>query len=216
MKAIVLDFDGVVVRGSEFGKNKAWLDIFPADLKGHVDAAREKFSGGKGSRFDIIRELGPVCGILESDTDDWVARKAEEFGKFTFEFTIREGVLPEDFKALEGLCTTYPLYLNSATPESVLSMIADRLKVSQFFRGIYGQRNQRSKVENMERAGADSEASPSEVLFVGDQDTDVKIAETFGCHFVGVMNDWNKWKIGDRPFSLIPALKDLPDFIRSL
>lgn len=216
VKIIVFDFDGVIVRGSEFGKDKAWEHIFPQEVMENVDLAKKKYSGGKGSRFDIIRDLAPIVGIKLEDVGEWVAKKAKEFGNFTFAFTIREGVLPEDREALEFLSGKYPLYLNSATPEPVLQSIAETLQIAQFFRGIYGQRNSRSKVENLERAAGDADISPSEILFVGDTDGDFEASKTFGCSFVGIMNDWNKWQEGDKSFPLISGLKDLLKEIRPI
>lgn len=213
IKAIVFDFDGVIVRNSEFGKDKGWENIFPPEIKTYVTLAKKKYSGGRGSRVDIIRELAPVMKIKSEEIDVWMEQKIREFEDFTSTFTINDGIIPEDRGALEILASKYPLYLNSATPESILPNLVEKLGIAIFFKNFYGQRNPNSKIENLERARSDTGISVEEILFVGDQDTDFQAAQKIGCQFVGIMNDWNKWREGDKTFPLISGAKDLPNFL---
>lgn len=216
IKAIVFDFDGVIVRNSEFSKESAWLNIFPREHEREILKARQKFVGGKGSRLEIIRELAPLFNIPEEKVDRWIDRwiqdKAEEYARITSLATIQEGVLAEDFGALHELSMKYRLYLNSATPESVLPDIVKQLGIIQFFKALYGWRNPDSKLENLKRVLKDENISRENILFVGDADSDYEAAKEFECSFVGIMNDWNKWKKNSKPFDLISGAKDLLNY----
>ena len=212
IKAIVFDFDGVIVRNSEFTKESAWLDIFSREYEREILKARQKFAGGKGSRFEILRELASIFKIPEEKVDRWGQDKAEEYARITSLATIQEDILTEDFSALQKLSIKYSLYLNSATPESVLLDIVKQLGIIQFFKAIYGWRNQNSKTENLKRVLKDENIFRENILFVGDADSDYEAAKRFGCSFVGVMNDWNKWKKGGRNFDLISGVKNLLDY----
>lgn len=212
IKAIVFDFDGVIVRNSEFTKESAWSDIFPRKYESEILKARQKFAGGKGSRFEIIRELAPIFNIPEEKVDRWIQDKAEDYARITSMATMQEGILIEDFIALKKLSVKYPLYLNSATPETVLPDIVKKLNIAAFFKAIYGWRNKDSKLENLKRTLKSENISPKNILFVGDADSDFKAATKFGCSFVGIMNEWNKWEKGSRNFDLISGVKDLRDY----
>ena len=212
IKAIVFDFDGVIVRNSEFTKESAWSDIFPRKYEREILKARQKFAGGKGSRLEIIRELAPLFNISEEKVDGWENKKAEKNARITSTATMQEGILIEDFIALKKLSVKYPLYLNSATPETVLPEIVKKLSIEPFFKAVYGWRNPNSKLENLKQVLNDEGIASENILFVGDADSDFKIAAKFGCSFVGVMNDWNKWKKDNRDFNLISGIKDLLDY----
>lgn len=212
IKAIVFDFDGVIVRNSEFTKESAWLDIFPRKYEREILKSRQKFAGGKGSRFEILRELASIFKMPEEKVDRWIQDKAEEYARITSLATIREGVLTEDFDALQKLSIKYSLYLNSATPESVLPSIMKKLGISQFFKTVYGWRNQNSKTENLKRVLNKEGILSENILFVGDANSDYEAAKGFRCSFVGVMNDWNKWKKGGKDFDLITGVKDILDY----
>ena len=216
IKVLVFDFDGVIVRNSEFGKDKVWDHILPPEVQEDVVRAKQKISGGRGSRFDVLRDLAGVMNVKLEEVDLWIETKSKEFDNFTRAFTLQDGILPGDKNTIEILSQKYPLYVNSSTPEAVLPSIAEALNIHHFFKAMYGQQGFNSKVENLLRVSNDSKTLPEEILFIGDQDTDFKASEVFGCRFVGVMNDYNKWQTSHKLFSLISAVKDLPDFLFSI
>lgn len=211
IKIIVFDFDGVIVRNSEFGKEKAWSIILPKESKEKILKYKEKWSGGKGSRFDILRDLALDSGIKQDQVDRWVFRKSEEYNQITSDIILKEGILIKDREALMKLERHFRLYMNSATPESVLQNILTQLEVNHLFDGIYGQ--PQSKNVNLIRSAKNSRTIADQILFIGDQDSDWQVAKQFGCHFVGIMNNWNNWRKGIKDFPLIGAVKDLPDFL---
>src|SRR6185369_1898624 len=103
INTIVFDFDGVIVRNSEFGKEKVWEHILPKDIQEHVKIAREKITGGRGSRLDVLREIVPFMNIKPEQVDAWVSSKSKEFDDFTRQFTLHDGILEGDRKTLEVL-----------------------------------------------------------------------------------------------------------------
>lgn len=212
IRTIVFDFDGVIVRNSEFGKDRGWEEIFPEQVMEDVILVKKKYSGGLGSRVDIIRDIANILHIKPEKVDSWIDRKVKEFGDFTSTFTINDGITLKDKEAIETLAFKYPLYINSATPESSLFEIVRILKIDSYFKGIYGQYNSNSKIKNLEKIKKDTGLQSEEILFVGDQDTDFFSSKEFGCYFVGIMNDYNNWK-NNKVFPLIKGIYELPKFL---
>lgn len=207
---LVFDFDGVIVRNSEFAKRDAWRDVF-GDVR-RIEAVRKlsaKYAAGRGSRYDILADLFREEGAREEEIRDLVANAANAYNGSVQRRILAEGVDPGDLAALKRLSRRYALYIDSATPEEAMKETAASLGISELFAGIYGQPT--GKSANLARAAEDAGATESDVLFVGDGDGDAKAAGEFGCRFVGIANDWNKW--ADKPF---PLAKDLSELERMI
>ena len=59
----------------------------------------------------------------------------------------------------------------------------------------------------MERILKKEKLNVKEMLFVGDAEGDYNAAKNIGCNFIGVANNWNKWK--KREFPLIKSISEL-------
>src|SRR4051812_29894214 len=107
VRALVVDFDGVVVRRSEFFKQEAWPHVFTeygdAYLP-HFKRAEEQFGAGRGGdRFDILRETYRGLGVSEAELPAKVADGAERFDSYVQAKIKEAGADPEVIAALEGV-----------------------------------------------------------------------------------------------------------------
>ncbi|TSC84179.1 MAG: phosphatase [Parcubacteria group bacterium Gr01-1014_17] len=212
---VVFDFDGVLTVGGEGLKQKAW-DILALPL--HQENAnllykkREEFSGGKGSRNDILRETFAEfyppynVGLL-------TAGYADCYNTIVHKLLEQSGMPEGTEQTLATLAKFCTLFVNSATPEKAVRESVQNFNIVQHFRGIFGQPI--SKVDNLARAQHLTQVDREFILFVGDSDGDAKAAKEFGCDFVGVANDWNKWTKETVKFPLVGSIAELPKLLET-
>ncbi len=219
MSHLVLSFDvdGTLTRRGEPLKQEAWdlllrgrpMDVWEALLK-----ARDKYSGGKGSRYDIIREMlqeiGVTGGELEMKTEEW----AEAYQVAVMSL-IRADFRPEARSVLETLKERYRLYVNSATEEEGLKRCLAEVDFSQFFEEIFGypKDGSRKKTDNLRLILQVEGVDPERLIHVGDSKSDVDAAHAVGCIFIGVANDDNRWVPEREPFVVVHSLSDLEEAI---
>lgn len=206
---VVFDFDGVLTRGGEGLKQRAW-DILA--LPFHPDNAEllyqnmQEFADGKGSRYDILRATFEK--FYAKDAELLTAGYADCYNALVQKMLEQSGMPEGAEQALAELAKAHQLFVNSATPEKAVRESVQHFHIQQYFRGIYGQ--PLSKEENLVKAQHIARVDKECMLFVGDSDGDAKAAKEFGCDFVGVKNEWNKWEKGAVAFPLIGSIAELP------
>jgi phosphoglycolate phosphatase-like HAD superfamily hydrolase len=209
IKAITFDFDGVIVADSEYSKEDSWEAVI-AELgesaRRPLAAARQAFSKGKGSRFDIIEAALKELKMPATEIVVAVPRLAEVYNRAVQTAILEKGIRPVDKEGLAALAKEHPLYINSATPEIAVQETVRSLGVELFFKGVFGQPTK--KVENLRRVIAAENIKPAEMLFVGDGDGDAAAGAEAGCRFIGLANSWNKWQ-SPKPFPLITNLTEV-------
>lgn len=211
VSVIVFDFDGVIVSRSEFSKEDAWKEVF-LPYKGSyeqyfADASAQFAWGKKGDRFDIMRYVYEHLGV--EDVDSVVREGGIMFDRILQQQILNEGVVPDAHAVLERLRVRYPLYVNSGTNQEGLKVSLQNLGIDQFFKGVLGGPN--SKAQNMRIIAEREGIEPGRMLLVGDGEGDLRAALETECQFVGVTNDWNRWR--EKPhghhFPLISHIREL-------
>ena len=149
VKALVVDFDGVIVRKSEFFKQEAWTIVFSAygdSYLPHLKKAEEKFGGGRGGdRFDILRETYRSLGEPEEKLSRLVEKGAQIFDEYVQKRYQKQGLIRKLFKNWKNIEARSDLckfrYSGRCAKAHHLN-----LGISRFFRGVLGRPN--SKIEN--------------------------------------------------------------------
>lgn len=220
MNAVVFDFDNCIVlkpdgTGSEEVKDGAWQKVFAEEwdkLKDEFPALIKRWSGGTGSRFEIVRDALTHLQF-QGDTEKEVQRLCARFNQLVQDGIVALGVLPETRAFLETTAKRLPLFINSATPSVAMNETLEKLGIRHFFREVYGQEG--GKTENIRRAmQAVGERNPKKIVFVGDSLTDYEAAEEVGCRFVGVATKRNKWNESTQPFLVVWYIHELEQYIK--
>jgi len=212
----VLDFDDVVVRGSEDLKDQAWVDIFPETE--HLEIQRRwqsHFANGEGNRFDILRATLKEIYGEDSGVEQIVLEKATAFDVCVQQGILKIGLTKDDREALGWLQERYKLFLNSATPQKAIEESVEKLGIKDLFTGVFGHSSQTSKIDNLKKAASLSNTQPRQMFFIGDSGGDLNAAESFGCHFIGFATKRNGWKENRSDLLLIENLAELPALFKT-
>lgn len=215
---IVFDFDGVIIRSSEFFKQEAWplvLAHYGGGAIEHFAEAEGKYGEGRGGdRYDILRYIFEKLSEPTDKIPSLVQAEAAAFNAHVQERITEIGIEFSKRKALEHLSARYALYLNSGTPEKELRQTITRLKLDAVFKAVLGRPS--SKSQNLRLVLQSENAKPSNILFVGDGEHDHKAALELGCHFVGYSNEWNQWADRDKQFPLVSSVRDVITYLEAM
>ena len=207
---VIFDFDGVLTVGGEGLKQEAWdMLVRPWGLahKQIFQGQREKYSGGKGSRYDILRESFRLMSCAKYELI--AAAYADGYNTIVNKLLEQSGMPEGTEAALVTLRTqSRELFVNSATPEVAVQESVKKFDIAHHFCGIFGQ--PLTKEQNLARAQHIARVDHGAMLFVGDSEGDWKAAREFQCDFIGVANEWNKWTADTVKFPLIKSVAELP------
>ena len=200
IKVIVFDFDGTLIDSNRL-KHDAFFELFSEDQK-HVQIIQSVLSEKKEqSRFiileEILRQLGPrqAHGIKRK-----VKTLADRYNDRVVAGAKTCSEMPSASKVLLSLSPRYRLYVSSTTPEDPLKEIIAFRGWTLLFEDVFGYPHRKS--ETIQRIFKREKATGSELLVVGDGESDRQSAAENGCHFVHIEEHFN--------------LKDLPGLIESL
>ncbi len=182
LRAIVLDFDGVLVESNE-PKNRAFedlADLFPSYRQAMVDYHLENYSLPRHKKFEhYVYELMDWAG-----DEDLVREMARQFSDFVVERVVACPFVPGAQAFLEEFYQRLPLYVSSVTPEEELRRIIRMREMTRFFVDMFGD-PPRSKPDAIHHVISSRGLSPSQLLFVGDTASDYQVAMETGVEFIG-------------------------------
>lgn len=187
---IVFDFDGVLV-DSNAVKRRAYYDAL-ADIRGAADAITEVLSAPAAEQSDRYSTLARVVSLLRDrdllnaqDPARLAAERAERYTAICDRELALCDEIPGASRMLATLSQSLPLYVNSATPESILRTTVAGRGWTSFFRDTLGAPV--TKADNLRRIALAEGIQAHQMLFVGDSEIDRVAAGQAGCPFVGVV-----------------------------
>jgi len=200
IKVIVFDFDGTLVDSNRL-KYDAFFELFTDDPN-HVRTIRKVLSAKKEqSRFIILEEILRQLGHKQADgIKDQVKELADRYNDLVLTGAKTCSELPEAENVLKSLTQKYRLYVSSTTPEDPLKEIVQFRGWAHLFVGVFGY--PRQKPETIRQIFKLENVGSSELLVVGDGETDRKSAVENSCYFVHVGDNFH--------------LKNLEGIIKSL
>lgn len=200
IKVIVFDFDGTLIDSNRL-KYDAFFELFSDDQK-HVQIVQSVLSEKKEqSRFIILEEILRQLGHMQAlGIKRKVKTLADRYNDRVVAGAKTCSEMPGASKVLHVLSPRYRLYVSSTTPEDPLKEIIACRGWTLLFEDVFGY--PRRKSETIQRIFKREKATGSELLVVGDGESDRQSAAENGCHFVHIKEHFN--------------LKDLPGLIESL
>src|SRR3989344_2396827 len=186
---IVFDFDGVIVDSNHI-KRDAWFSLcdereIPRSLM------EEALATVREPRSAILRYVLEKKNVPSDLLEEKIAQYSDRYNTLVQESISQQGIADDVFQALSLLRKEYALYINSATPQDALQESVHRLGIAELFQGIYGR--PASKIEILERVQREEKVELKNIVFIGDGESDRGAAQTFGCTFVGIANEFNGW-----------------------
>ncbi len=203
-KAIIFDFDGVILPDSQQVKDSAYLKLFPGkemQVSAILPEISHRYGGGRGDRRDIIRDLfSSIEGRspVQEESDALMKRFADFITREIDQMTPPAPTL----QMLRTLSGKYLLYLASATPQEEIERRIVDLGLSSYFRKVFGRPTTKDDV--VTAVLHEEDMTPGGIVLVGDATGDLETTERMGIRFIAVKNRWNSWPV-DTVFPVVSA-----------
>lgn len=184
IKAIIFDFDGVLVESAEI-KTEAFGQLFSI----YPDKAHEIVEYHKGnmgiSRYVKFRYFYEnILGKELSHNEE--IELGEKFSQIVLGKVLKAPFVAGALDFLDKYHKKIPLFIASGTPEEELNNIVRQRGISRYFEEIHG--TPRKKPEIITDILSRYSLSAPEVVFVGDAESDLKAAKETGVHFIARIN----------------------------
>ncbi len=185
IKALVFDFDGVLVESVDI-KTNAFAKLFESEgslaakkvIKYHIE-------NGGVSRYEKFKYIYKhILGraLNEADFNDLCGR----FSALVMEEVIKAPYVKGAKEFLSGYASTYKCFISSATPQDEIEKIVEARKMSHYFTEVHGAPEKKASiVRNIINAHA---VSREEVVYVGDALSDFEAAHDNGILFIARVN----------------------------
>lgn len=200
IRAIIFDFDGVLLESSEI-KTRAFRELFAGYPEKVEEIVAYHLANMGISRYvkfrhiyrDILR--GPLSTAKEAEL-------GERFSRIVLKEILTAPLVRGALEFLAENGERYSLFIVSGTPQEELLGIAGKRGLSGFFREIHGAPGEKGEIvgDILARYALRGD----EAVFVGDGETDRLAAEGNGVHFIARITGENerqmeacRWKIRD-------------------
>jgi len=185
LKAIILDFDGVVIESNRI-KHDAFSEIFSDYPESYDRMMSYHFAHNHVDRHKKFRYF--ITEILGQPFDQAFAdRLADRFAQLTREKIINCPYVEGALDLIREFSKRFPMYIASATPLDELKIVLEARGLMPFFKGIYGAPT--PKPEMFADVIQKEKIDPQEVLFIGDSPEDYEVAKESGIAFIGRISE---------------------------
>ncbi len=179
-KAIILDFDGVIVESNSI-KDKAFAAVF-ADYPQHLDAIMTYHYQVTAIRFEKFRHVYEQ--ILRKPYDAATEQRlGEQFSQFCTEQIAVCPMVTGAQEFLDHFAGRVPLYLVTINPKADIDEILSHRRLVQYFKKIYTVTG--SKKAAIDEIIALENITKKEAVFIGDSQGDYTSASAAGVDFIG-------------------------------
>ena len=185
IKAIIFDFDGVVVKSNHI-KTKAFRELYKNQEKNIINKIinYHKINAGTSRTKKILYFQKD---ILKKDfSKSSIAKKNMIFSNLVFEKVSNSKFVPGVKNFLKNNYTSKLLFISSGTPQKELRKICKNKDISFYFKGIYG--SPLNKMAHIKKIMKKWNLKKNNILFIGDSMTDLNASKECELHFLGIGN----------------------------
>jgi phosphoglycolate phosphatase-like HAD superfamily hydrolase len=212
---LIFDWDGTIVDSNGFKWGELWNMTFDDDdEKQRIVLDYLQTEEGRGlNRYQLIQKVLSDTGeesVRGLDKEELLVNpKILEYSNKFSEIMDNSISLIEPFegvrKVLKDLKENgYKMYVVTAGGTLNVRKQVEHLGLSNIFVKVLG--NPESKSENFEEI---STKETGNYVVIGDGESDVRLAEYIGCKFIGIVNNWNGWSLGENNIKSLTLIKNL-------
>jgi HAD superfamily hydrolase (TIGR01549 family) len=185
--AFIFDFDGVI-KDSVKVKSEAFVQLYASEGKEFQRKVEEyHLANGGISRYVKFKVWNEWLG--RSTSEEAIDELAKNFAQLVIDNVVASPFVNGAIEALESASEKALSFIATGTPDDEINLILSQLELIGFFREVYGSSRKKSMIIKniLERFLL----SPSEVLFIGDAQTDYQAALENGLDFYLRKTDYN-------------------------
>jgi HAD superfamily hydrolase (TIGR01549 family) len=203
IRAIVLDFDGVIVESNQI-KHEAFSELFSQFPQYYDEIMAYHLQNNAVDRHEKFRYIMEHI-MHETYSSDRAHVWSEQYSGMTRQKIIACPYVGGAEEFIRDLGRIIPLFLASATPLDELKLILDARGIMGSFRGIYGA--PMKKIKMFEEIAQNESITPEEIIFIGDSREDFISARDFGCIFLGRISGYDFHDVPARCFQDLYEIK---------
>lgn len=194
-KAYIFDFDGVI-KDSVRVKSEAFVLLYQAESE-EFQKRIEKYHLAHGgiSRYSKLKVWNEWLG--RSTSQSTIEGLAQRFGQLVIDNVVASQDVPGARKAVALANRKAKSFIATGTPDQEIAEILNRLNLANQFDEVHG--SSRKKPEIALDVISRYELRPSDVLFIGDAQTDYDAAIELNLDFYLRETDYNLDWFKDKP-----------------
>lgn len=194
--AYIFDFDGVI-KDSVKVKSEAFVQLYASEGKEFQRKVEEyHLTNGGISRYVKFKVWNEWLG--RSTSEDAIEELAKNFAQLVISNVVASPFINGAMDALKSASANALTFLATGTPDDEINQILSQLSLVELFHEVHGSSRKKTTIVNDILKRFD--LTPSEVLFIGDAQTDYNAALDTGLDFYLRKTDYNSDWFEGKPF----------------
>ena len=193
--AFIFDFDGII-KDSVRVKSEAFVQLYESEGEEFQRKVEQyHLANGGISRYVKFKVWNKWLG--RSVSEEAIDELANNFAELVIEKVLASPFVVGAMEALKSANESALTFIATGTPDDEIKLILSQLKLNEFFREVHGSSRKKSGIvkDILERY----HLTPSEVLFIGDAQTDYEAALENGLDFYLRKTDYNSSWFDEKP-----------------